>query len=245
MRAIIVDDEPLARDLIVEYLEDVPEIQVIATCGNGNDAVGRINEDQPDLVFLDIQMPGMNGMEMLAHLDPMPPAVVFSTAFDAFAVEAFETGAVDYLLKPYSRDRFRKTIDRVLRQQGAHESADLSQLAGAMSRKDRYGDYLFVRTSKRIVPVETASLVCIEAAGDYSTIFTREHEYLCGLGIGALSDRLDPSLFIRVHRSTIIALSAIRHIVSDGHGGYITTLCTGKKVRVSRSYAGRLRDWVV
>lgn len=248
MRAIVVDDEPLARAMIQEYLEDYPEITVVAECTNGRQAVRAIQEQAPDLVFLDIQMPGLTGFEVLAHLDTIPQ-IIFSTAYDTFAIQAFETGAIDYLLKPYNRERFAKAVQRALHQHQQATSPMTDQvlhlLQAAQAPQPTYTPHLFVRLADRIVPIQIADIVWVEAAGDYSRLHTADTTHLCNLGIGALEQRLDPTLFVRIHRSTLIALRAIAHIVSDGEGGYMVTLQDHTKVRVSRSYAPKVRALIV
>ena len=246
IRTILVDDEPPARQLLREYLADYPAVQVVAECGNGRDAVAAINAERPDLVFLDIQMPGLTGFDVLEQLTHMPH-LIFATAYDAFALQAFETGAVDYLLKPYARSRFSKAMDRFLAQ---HQRAtpDVSQLAALLQAAQptaSYADRLFVKVPDRIVPVPTAALRWVEAAGDYTQLHTAEATYLCSLGIGALAERLDPAAFVRIHRSSLIALAALRHLASDGEGGYIATLDDGYQLRVSRSYAPAVRALIV
>ncbi len=244
IHAIIVDDEPLARDLINEYLHEYPEIEVVAQCSNGRQAIEAINARAPDLVFLDVQMPGLNGFDVLEALAYLPH-IVFSTAHDDFALQAFETGAVDYLLKPYNRGRFRKAVERVIRQHRLRQDPSERLAALLQARQTTYLDRLFVRVGDKIVPVQADDILWIEAAGDYSKLYTETQGYLCNLGIGALEARLDPARFARVHRSALIALAALEHFASDGEGGYIATLRNRDQVRVSRSYAPKIRDYIL
>ena len=233
MRALLVDDEPPARNLLREYVEeDYPDIEIIAECGTGREAIDAINEHAPDLVFLDIQMPGLDGFDVLERIDVLPH-LVFSTAYDEFALQAFDAGAVDYLLKPYSRARFRKAVDRVRDRAG--EPAAPS---------DDYAERLYVQQGSKIIPVPTDDIIYIEAAGDYSKLHTAEDTYLSNQGIGALDERLDGDRFLRVHRSAIIALPAVDHLVSDGSGGYEAYLTGRRRVRVSRTYAPKIRELI-
>lgn len=245
IRTVIVDDEPLARGIIKEYLEHYPDLELIAECGNGREAIQVINEMNPDLVFLDIQMPGINGFEVLEQLQN-PPNIIFSTANDSFAIDAFETGAVDYLLKPYNEERFGKAVSRVLNPKKEGLAPEqLEHVIEAIKHPKALLNQLFVRVSDRIIPIPTKSILWIEAAGDYTMLHTNTKEYLCTQRIGALESRLDPSVFVRVHRSSIIALSGVAHIKSDGEGGYLATMQDQAVVRISRSYAGKVRDLIL
>lgn len=246
IRAVVVDDEPLARGVIKEYLLDYPDIEVIAECGHGREAVGVINAEHPDLVFLDIQMPGLNGFEVLKHITAQP-RIIFSTANDSFAIDAFETGAVDYLLKPYNKARFAKAVQRILdrQAQGGLAQEQLEHVIETMRHPKAFLNRLFVRVGDRIIPLPIDSIIWIEASGDYSTLHTLDKNYLCNQGIGALAARLDPSIFVRVHRSAIIAVPAIAHIKSDGEGGYVATMTDTSSVRISRSYAAKVRDLIL
>ena len=248
MRALIVDDEPPARTLIQEYLEDIDRIDIIGTCGTGREAITAINEQAPDLVFLDIQMPGLDGFDVLERIETLPH-IIFSTAYDEYAIEAFDAGAVDYLLKPYSRGRFQTAVERALNRfdQDSDEYADrlAALLEEARASEDATPDRLYVRHGEKIIPVAPADIRWIEAAGDYAKLHTAEKTYLSSTGIGALADRLDATQFARVHRSHIIAFANVDHLRSDGSGGYHAILDDGTKVRVSRSYAPDIRDRLV
>jgi len=248
VRTLIVDDEPPARELIREYLEDLARIEIIGECGTGREAIEAINEQAPDLVFLDVQMPGLDGFDVLERIETLPD-IVFSTAYDEYAIEAFDAGAVDYLLKPYSRARFRKAVERALDRHDRHGD-DYTDRLGALlqvarSSEDDPLERLYVRHGDRIVPVDPDDIRWIEAAGDYARLHTDNKTYLSSTGIGALADRLDPKRFARVHRSHIIAFPAVDHLRSDGSGGYQAILDDGTKVRVSRSYAPDIRERIL
>jgi two-component system LytT family response regulator len=248
VRALIVDDEPPARNLIQEYLEDLPRIEPIGECGNGREAINAINEKAPDLVFLDVQMPGLDGFDVLERIDVLPD-IIFSTAYDEYAIEAFDAGAVDYLLKPYSKARFRKAVGRALERYDQDDDTYADRLAAllqeAKTNADEAPERLYVRHGDKIIPVDPEDIRWIEAAGDYSKLHTDGKSYLSSKGIGDLEERLDPTRFMRVHRSHILAFPAIDHLYSDGSGGYKAVLDDGTKVRVSRSYASDIRERLV
>lgn len=248
MRALIVDDEPPARNLIQEYLDDVPRIEVVGECGTGREAIEVINDTAPDLVFLDVQMPGLDGFDVLEQIDVLPD-IIFSTAYDEYAIEAFDAGAVDYLLKPYSRGRFRKAVERAFEryEQNDNDYADrlATLLQQARTGVDESPERLYVRHGDKIIPIDTEDIRWIEAAGDYSKLHTPDKTYLSSMGISTLEERLDSKRFARVHRSHIIAFPAVDHLRSDGSGGYKAVLDDGTKVRVSRSYAPDIRERIV
>ena len=253
LTAVIVDDEPPARALVREYLAAYDTITVVGSAGNGADAVEVIHAAAPDLVFLDVQMPEGSGFDVLAQLDRVPH-IIFSTAYDAYAIQAFEKGAVDYLLKPYKRSRFHTAVDRVLER---HQDAAAAASDAALDHADRLAallhevtsteapDRLYVRHGDKILPVATAAIRWIEAAGDYAKLHTADGTYLSSAGLGALADRLDDERFLRVHRSHLIALAAVDHLRSDGSGGYHVRLNDGTKLRVSRTYAPQIRERIV
>jgi two-component system LytT family response regulator len=248
MRTIIVDDEPPARNLLREYVEDdYPEIDIIDECGTGRAAVEAINEHVPDLVFLDVQMPGLDGFDVLERLDVLPH-LIFSTAYDEYALQAFDAGAIDYLLKPYTRARFRKAVDRVKARRAKPEAPNaeyaeqLTTLLRTVRPSDHTPDRLYVQQGSKIIPVSTDEITHIEAAGDYSKLHTVDDSYLSNQGIGALEEHLSGDRFLRVHRSYIVALPALDHLVSDGSGGYVAVLNDQRRVRVSRTYAPQIRD---
>lgn len=276
IQVLIVDDEPPARALLREYLAEADGVKLAAECANGREALAAIETHTPDLVFLDVQMPGLGGFDVLEGLhEALPkgaawPQIVFSTAHDDYAVRAFEAGAADYLLKPYSQARFQKALRRAREAIGREDDPSaqlLSVLRAAreQQQQQRPPERLFVRQGRRIVPVATRDICWVEAEGDYARLHTPAGSFLHSAGLGALAERLaaergsnaegdapsQPGRFLRVHRSAIIALAAVEHLSSDGHGGYVATLRLGhvagaktRKVRVSRTYAPAVRRLV-
>ncbi|MEM8599151.1 MAG: LytTR family DNA-binding domain-containing protein [Bacteroidota bacterium] len=269
VRLVIADDEPPARALVREYLAALAgdlagRLVLVGEAANGDEAVALARSLRPDLLLLDVQMPGRTGFDVLAALADeadVLPAVVFSTAYDRYALDAFEVSAVDYLLKPYSIERFGAALEKAVAAVEARRreavsseppSSDLERLAQLLQQtqrepaaRDTWADRLFVRVGTRIVPVRTADVLWIEAAGDYATLHTATDAYTAGESLGALADRLDPARFIRVHRSTVIAADALQHLQSDGSGGYRAALTDGTTVRVSRTYAAAVRDRIL
>ncbi|GAA4380538.1 LytTR family DNA-binding domain-containing protein [Hymenobacter koreensis] len=249
MTTLIIDDEAPARTIVRQYLADFPQLEILGECADGLSAVEQIQARQPAVIFLDIQMPGLTGFEVLARL-PVVPRVVFSTAYDQFALSAFEAGAVDYLLKPYDRARFALTVGRVLNH-AAQPDAALQRLLQRLetSRAAQpaaptpatYPPRLFVPQGPRLVAVPVDTIRWVEAAGDYATLHTTAGQHLSNLGISALQERLDPQRFLRIHRSVLVALDAVRELERDGSGGFYATLEGGRVVRVSRSHADSLR----
>ena len=258
-RALIVDDEAPARRVLRDALAAAgAAVEVVGECRNGPEAVAALAAADAagspvGLLFLDVQMPGLDGFEVLDEVDRRGltvPAVVFSTAFDAFAVRAFEVAAVDYLLKPFTRARFAEALGRALAAVEGGAPAGAARVAEAVRQSGRrYADRLLVEDGGVFVPVATADVVWAEAAGDYTRLHTRRagggaKTYLASQGIGALAERLDPARFARVHRSTVVALDALRALERDNSGGFIARLSDGATVRVSRTYADTIRDMI-
>lgn len=240
---IIVDDEPLGRKMIKEYLQDFPEIRIVGECKNGKQAIKSINEDKPDIVFLDIRMPGMDGFEVLEHIDPMP-RIIFTTAYGDYALKAFEVNAADYLLKPYDKKRFSKAIQRVIDQRTKTDD-EIEKILRVLQQSKEPEDFpkrIFVRVGRKIVSIQLEDILWIEADGDYTRLHTHGGTtHLCDLSLNSLEQRLDSNRFSRVHRSYIIAANSIEHLEKDGEGGFVAFLRDGAKVKVSRTYAGKFR----
>ncbi len=257
LRTVIADDEPPARRLLAELLASVAGVEVVGEAADGEAVVERVEAEATagrpvDLLFLDIRMPGLDGFGALARLaeagEPLPH-VVFTTAYDAHAVQAFEAGAVDYLLKPLALSRVRTAVERVrerVRDHGQTGAADLAAVATAARAPER----LLVRTGTRLVALDPADVVWVEAVGNYARLHTATVDgpgptYLAGVGLGEVEARLPAGRFVRVHRSSLVAIAALRQLESDGSGGYVALLDGGHEVRVSRTYAGDLRRLVL
>ena len=248
-RALIVDDEAPARRLVRDALAAIDaDVTVVGECTNGPEAVAAVADAEAagrpvDLLFLDVQMPGLTGFETLEAIEArglVLPAVVFSTAFDQHAVKAFEVAAVDYLLKPFTQARFEEAVGRALATPPGAEAVRVAREA-----RPRYAERLLVEDGGVFVPVAVGDIVWAEAAGDYTKLHTRlraGRTFLASQGIGALADRLDPARFARVHRSTVVALGALRALERDNSGGFVARLEDGATVRVSRTYADTIRD---
>jgi len=246
MTTILIDDEPLARQVIREFLQAFRQIEIIAECENGRQAVAAINEHQPDLIFLDVQMPGLNGFQVLEKIEHIP-AVIFSTAYDEYAIRAFEVNAVDYLLKPFDRERFAAAVQRALERRAGvgTEMERLLRLLQHAQPAGSFSDRLLVRSGEKIVPVRVTEIEWLEAADDYTMLHAGSAKHLSSLGLSEIEKRLNPQQFMRVHRSAIINVSRIRHLEKDGEGGMIATMTSGEEVKVSRKYATALRELVV
>lgn len=240
-KVILIDDEAPARSLLKEYLSHYPEMVIIGEANNGVDGIRLVHEFKPDIVFLDIEMPGMNGLEVLRHLKENP-RVIFSTAYDQYAVNAFELNAVDYLLKPFTRERFNRAIERLLSQQ-QQPLDSLHHLAESLLKKEKqvYPTRILVSSGQKLVAIPTDSIIWINADGDYSNMVTKKHTYLSNYGIGQLEEKLDPGSFIRVHRSSIINISKVQEIFKYP-AAYDIRMINGDVVRVSRSYLEKIRD---
>lgn len=242
---LIIDDEKLARDLLREFLEPFSEIEIIGECAKGNEAVEKINKLKPDLIFLDVQMPGMTGFEVLEDIDH-EPYVIFTTAYDQYAIKAFEKNAVDYLLKPLDQERFRLAVNRALKQKKLEQSniEDLLQsLRG--ERKTSYDSHIFVQKSEKLFNLPVEEIVYLEASGDYTIISTKTDQFVSSSGIGKLDEIMNPDTFIRVHRSTIINLNFLKEIERHFNGGMVVKMQNGKSFPVSRTYAKAIRKKVV
>lgn len=236
-KVILVDDEAPARQLLREYLQYYPVLKIVAECRNGNEALAMINSLQPDIVFLDIQMPGKTGFEVLKELEFIPQ-IIFSTAFDQFALKAFEVNAIDYLLKPYTLERFRLAIQKCL-SRGDEMINNIRVLTESLQQKG-YPERIFVEQGSKLISIATADILWIEAIGDYTKLHTHSFHYISNKGISEMEQKLDPAKFQRIHRSAMINLSAIREVYKEASGPQVVLL-NGKVLKVSRSYADALR----
>lgn len=236
-KVIIVDDEQAGRQLIKEYLEDYPNLIVLGEANNGVDAVKMINEFKPDLVFLDIQMPGLTGFDVLKHLDELPQ-IIFSTAYDQYALKAFEVHAVDYLLKPYTKDRFKVAVDRLFQNTDTNKAEGLA--SSLLMESANYPSKIFVQSQHKLVTISLEDVIRIEAFGDYSKLITADKTYLSNFGISSLEEKLTPAVFIRVHRSSIINLNKVKELNKYAKS-YDVTMSNEDVVRVSRGYMDNIK----
>lgn len=242
---VIVDDEKLARDLLKEYLENYPDIEVLDEADQGTDAVEKIDKLKPDIVFLDVQMPGMTGFDVLEDIEH-EPYVIFVTAYDQYAIKAFEKNAVDYLLKPLDEERFRNAVNRALKRKTLEHSSIEDLLSSMKSeRKGTYDTHIFVQKSEKLFNLPVDEIVYLEASGDYTIITTKADQFVSSSGIGKLEEILNPEVFIRVHRSTIVNVNYLKEIERHFNGGMVVKMQSGKSFPVSRTYAKLIRKKVV
>jgi two-component system LytT family response regulator len=243
LRAVIVDDEELARGFLREMLAPHPEIGIAAECANGFDAVKAIAETAPDLLFLDVQMPKLDGFEVLelvATGNPKPPVVIFVTAYDQYAMRAFDAHAVDYLLKPFSAERFERALERAKARLGQRTlPADLSAEARAPEQKPQR---IVVKDGTKVHVIPIDKLDYVEAQGDYVALHSGGRGFLKQQPISSVESLLDPSRFVRVHRSTIVNLERITRIEPYAKDSRVAILADGTRLAVSRAGYTRLME---
>jgi two-component system LytT family response regulator len=240
-KIIIVDDEPLARSIVREYLQKHTDLELVAECNDGFDGVKAIQQHAPNLIFLDIQMPKINGFEMLELLD-QPPSVIFTTAFDEFAIKAFEAHAVDYLLKPFNQDRFDKAITRWKEQVATEAEKNTRDLLETASQSPMQSQRIVVKNGSKIKIIPVQDVLFLEAADDYVKIHTAEGYYLKNKTMSHFEQALDNNLFVRSHRSYIVNVQEITRIDPYEKDNHVAILRSGAKVPVSRSGYGKLKD---
>lgn len=242
MKAIIIDDEPLARSIIKEYLQYHPQIVLQAECGDGFEGVKAIQQFQPDLIFLDIQMPKINGFEMLELIE-LPPAVIFTTAFDEYAIKAFETHAVDYLLKPFSRERFDKAINKLLAlEKSGAAKPNLMPFLDSAARTPAEQQRVVVRLSGKIKIIPVDDIHYLEAADDYVKVHTKEGSFLKNKTMGHFESVLNKDQFVRTHRSYMVNISEITRIDPYEKENHLAILRSGARVPVSKSGYVKLKS---
>jgi two-component system LytT family response regulator len=239
-KVIIIDDEMLARSIVVEYLQSHPELQLVQECNDGFEGIKAIMEHKPDLIFLDIQMPKINGFEML-ELVEQPPAVIFTTAFDEYAIKAFETHAVDYLLKPFSKERFDKAIQKWLDQKTTTTAATETLLETA-SLTPGQNQRIVVKNGAKIKIIPVHEVLYLEAADDYVKIHTADSYYLKNKTMAHFEKALDPQQFARCHRSYMVNVQHIARIDPYEKDGHLAILKSGAKVPVSKTGYVKLRQ---
>jgi len=240
MKVIIIDDEPLARSIVKEYLQQYPQLELLQECNDGFEGVKAINQYQPDLIFLDIQMPKINGFEMLELIDN-PPQVIFTTAFEEYAIKAFETHAVDYLLKPFSKDRFDKAMQKLFQQQKPTVEKTKEVLEEA-SKSPVQSNRVVVKDGGKIKIIPVAHIQYLEAADDYVKIITSDGSFLKKKTMSFFEDSLESFHFVRVHRSYIINTQLITRIDAHEKDSHLALLSTGVRVPVSKAGYAKLKE---
>jgi two-component system LytT family response regulator len=241
MKAILVDDEPLARTIVKEYLQSHPSIEIVAECDNGFEGVKAINQHHPELIFLDIQMPKINGFEMLELLDK-PPAVIFTTAFDEYAIRAFETHAVDYLLKPFSQERFDKAVEKFRSQPGMQQQQQATDnLLQDSTKLPSQSERIVVKNGGKIKIIPVPTIQYLEAADDYVKIHTEEGAFLKSRTMGFYEKNLPQDAFVRIHRSYIINVQEITRIDPYEKESHLAILKSGSRLPVSKAGYARLK----
>jgi len=258
IRTMIIDDEVLARQNVEALLQHDQEIQIVGQCGNGDQALEAIRQHRPDLVFLDVQMPGMTGLELLAQLPPaLMPQVVFVTAYDHFALQAFDVQAVDYVLKPFNRARFAGALARAKAAVRGHDRQNLAQrleeVMSAMQRlhegreaapaaKPREGDgRLFIRCDGEIHAMSPEDILWIESDGDYVRLHSTDKARFVRMSLLKMLEKLDPACFVRIHRSTIVNLRHMKKASPALYGEYAVELGNGVRLKVSRTFVHGLK----
>lgn len=242
IRAVIVDDEDLARQILREYLRGEPDVEIVAECANGFDAVKAVAESKPDLLFLDVQMPKLDGFEVL-ELIGNEVAVVFVTAYDQYAMKAFDAAAVDYLLKPFDLERFRTALQRVRRRLGeAASTPNAADLKAAAQAPGHYTRRIVVKDGTRVHIIPIAQLDYAEAQDDYVALHSAGRTYLKQQTISSLESSLDPMRFVRVHRSYLVNLDRVAKIEPYTKDTRLAVLSDGSQVPVSRAGYLRLKE---
>jgi two-component system LytT family response regulator len=240
IKVILIDDEPLARMVVKEYLQPYQDIQVVEECNDGFEGLKAISHHQPDLIFLDVQMPKINGFEMLELIE-QPPAVIFTTAFDEYAIRAFESQAVDYLLKPFGKERFDKALRKWLasrKEQPAGVAHDFSE----RTRPPEESNRIVVRKGSNIVIVPIHAVHYIEAFDDYVKIHTQEGFYLKKKTMAYFEKTLEASQFVRIHRSYLLNVQELTRIEPLEKDNHVALLRNGARIPLSASGYARLRE---
>ena len=240
-KIVIIDDEPLARSIVKEYLQKHPQLEIMQECGDGFEGLKAIQQHQPDLIFLDIQMPKISGFEML-ELVEQPPAVIFTTAFDEYAIKAFESHAVDYLLKPFDQTRFDKAIAKWSEQKTNSTEKATQDVLESASLTPSQSQRIVVKNGSKIKIIPVHDVQYLEAADDYVKIHTQEGYFLKNKTMAHFEQSLDGQQFVRSHRSYIVNVQHITRIDPYEKDNHVAILRSGAKVPVSRSGYGKLKE---
>jgi two-component system, LytTR family, response regulator len=242
IKAIVIDDEKLARDVIVKFLENHDQIELVAQCINGFEGVKAISEHQPQLIFLDVQMPKLTGFEMLELIDEKP-VIIFSTAYDQYAIKAFEQNAADYLLKPYAKTRFDEAIEKAL-SKIKNQQTDEEVISKVVNNQvtNESLDRIVIKNGTKILIIGIDEINYFEAQDDYVAVHSQGKKYLKQFTMKHLTDKLPADKFVRVHRSFIVAINQIDKLEAYSKDSYLAILKTGEKISVSRNGYNELRE---
>jgi len=240
IKALIIDDEPLARSIIAQYLLAYAEIEIMAECGNGFEGLKAINEHQPKLVFLDIQMPKITGFEMLELLDNIP-SIIFTTAYDEFALKAFEANAIDYLLKPFDQERFNKAVDKFLANNPIQSDQQKEKIELITQQNNIQNERIVVKTGNKIKVISIYDITHLTSDDDYVNIHTADGAFLKNQTLSFFEKNLDPKLFVRVHRSFIVKIDQITKLEPYEKDGYLLVLKTGERIPISKTGYPKLK----
>jgi two-component system LytT family response regulator len=247
IKVLVADDEPLARERLATLLSSEPDVEVVAQARDGEEAVTAVHDHSPDLVFLDVQMPQMNGFDVIEAVgtDKMPP-VIFVTAYDQHALKAFQVRALDYLLKPFDRERFTDALQRARNQIERDETGDLGRrllaLVKDLRRDQPRSDRLVVKSGGRLFFLRTDEIDWVEAAGNYVRLHVGTASHLLRETMNAIEGRLDPEKFFRIHRSRIVNMERIQELQPWLNGEYAVLLRTGTRLTLSRGYREKLQE---
>ena len=248
IRTLIVDDEPLARERIKRFIASERDLELVGECAEGRAAVAAIRTLKPDLVFLDIQIPELDGFGVLKAIGVAEmPAVIFVTAYDRYALQAFDVNALDYLLKPYNRERFRKAVERARAQlsngaKGELNERLLSLLENFKTEQPRHLERLMIKSSGRVFFLRAEELDWIEAEGNYLRVHVGRESHLVRETMNRLASKLDPDKFLRIHRSTLVNIERIKELQPLFSGDYVVILRDGKQLTLSRSYRDKMLE---
>jgi two-component system LytT family response regulator len=247
IHAIVADDELLARQKLRQLLREQPEVDVVGESATAAETIELVRMTQPDLLFLDIRMPGMDGFDVISALSAQPsvpmPRIIFTTAYDTYALRAFEIHAVDYLLKPFTVERLQSAVENARRQLLATKQGPAREDT-SKSNGDKYTNRIVFKSRGRILFLPVSEIRWIGAEENYVRICTQSETHLLRETMSRLEEKLDPQVFLRVHRSSIVNLQFVKEVRTDADGECMVVLVNGQKVAMSRSYRSRIQEWL-
>jgi two-component system LytT family response regulator len=248
IHAVLADDEVLARQKLRQLLRDEPEIDIVGECATAPETIELVRATAPELLFLDIRMPGMDGFDVVGALsackDFTMPSIIFTTAYDQYALRAFEIHAVDYLLKPFTSERLHSAVARVI-ERARHPDLSPDESNGTGQNETPYSTRFIFKSRGRIIFLPVSEIRWIGAEENYVRICTEKENHLLRETMAHLEERLDPEMFLRVHRSSIVNLQFVKEIRSETNGDFAVILVNGQKVSMSRGYRSRVSEWMI